>query len=148
MPPPSSRETERIGPGEPRCAVRIAAGERSAGARQIHHHLLGCRSTPGPRALLRANPRSGFPRSPAPRGRALRGGYLGEPCPGSPGSALTLCATCPRRLAQGRAFLTCGPSRLALSSRQRLRRHRQRPSPNTNLPTPESCPAEFLLIFA
>ena len=79
-------ETERIRPGEPRCAVRIASPERRAGARQIHN-LLGCRSAPGRRALLRVNPRSGFPRSPPPRGRAPRGGRFGEPSSGSPGSA-------------------------------------------------------------
>ena len=43
--PNPSGETERIRPGEPRCAVRIASPERRAGARQIHNPL-GRRNAP------------------------------------------------------------------------------------------------------
>ena len=135
--PTPSGETERIRPGEPRCAVRIASPERRAGARQIHN-LLGCRSAPGRRALLRANPRSGFPRSPPPRGRAPRGGRFGEPSSGSPGSAPLLCAAYPGLPDQRSAFLSSGLARFALSLRQRLSCHHRGPSPTTGLPKPET----------
>lgn len=133
-------------PGEPRCAVRTAAV--SAGLAPARLKTCSrCRSAPGPRALLRVTPRSGFPRSPAADGRTPPRGDLCEQGPGSPESALPVYASFARRMAQRSSLLGCGPARLALSVRPMLRRHRPRPSPSRSFGLPEIHWAEFLLVF-
>lgn len=66
-------------PGEPRCAVRNAARERWAGAATLKTCSAAAelRGRAPCYARLRATPRSGFPRPPAPLWRARREGNLG-----------------------------------------------------------------------
>lgn len=86
-----SRETESIERTGWASRLRSAhCGAGARGGRRQPRNPRGCRSAgtarPAPRhsALLRAAPRSGFPRPPAPRGRARPAGHLGELGPRSP----------------------------------------------------------------
>lgn len=114
--PDSKKRNRKKAAGEPRCAVRTAAGKRRAGARQALN-VLGCRSARG-RAPCSARLRApGFRGHQHRAGEPGREGNLGELCPRSPESVLPLCSAFPRRLAQGSTFLASGSARLALGER-------------------------------
>ena len=128
-------ETERIRPGEPRCAVRIAS--RSAG-------LAPARSTTCSAAAAR---RGGAPCSASIHAPGFRGLRRRAEEPRGEGASASLVRGVPGALlcsiqgflpAQRSAFLSSGLARLALSLRQRLSCHHLGPSPTTGLPKPET----------
>lgn len=133
--PTPSGETERIRPGEPRCAVRIAS--RSAG-------LAPARSTTCSAAAAR---RGGAPCSASIHAPGFRGLRRRAEEPRGEGASASLVRGVPGALlcsiqgflpAQQSAFLSSGLARLALSLRQRLSCHHLGPSPTTGLPKPET----------
>lgn len=119
-PPHPKKQNESA--DQPRCALRTAARERGAGARQTLT-VLGVPQRARARALFRASPRSGFPRSPAsPRKSPAGRGLLRAPSRESRERFPAL-RHLPEASVRESTFLGSGPTRLALSVRLRLRCH-------------------------